>query len=280
MLALGVLDDRVALRARFRLGLQALCAAGLVRAGVHFTWFAWALANDLVTLLWLVGIMNAVNCVDCADGVSTGCAALAGTAFFFIALAHGHFAVALLAVALVGGSLGFLTFNFPPASIFLGDTGSTLVGFLLGGLAIASTRGATPLPQAWMMGLPLAVPIWDIVLVHVRRYRAGTRRMCDLLESAGRDHVPHRLQEAGLRPRQVALAVYLMAALLAAPGALLAHYQRGTVLLAAEIALLTVLAGERPFGRFVASFARRHRAGRLESAAAPAATYATQEVGK
>jgi len=289
VLALGLLDDRTALRARFRLGIQVLCAAGLIGAGVHFEWFSWAPANYFVSVLWLVGLMNALNCLDCADGVSIGCAALAGTAFFFIALAHGHFAVAVLAVAVVGGCLGFLTFNFPPASIFLGDAGSTLVGFLLGGLAMASTRGAAPVPQAWMVGLPLAVPIWDIVLVHLRRYRAGARNVRDLLESAGRDHLPHRLQEAGLRPRQVALAVYLMAALLAAPGVMLAHYQQGTLLLAAEIALLGVLAGERPFGRFIAGLTRGRRsssptpprrAGVPEATVASARNYAVQEALK
>jgi len=259
VLALGLLDDRVGLRARLRLLLQSLSAAGLIAAGVHFSWFAWAPANYLVSALWLVGIMNAVNCLDCADGVCAGCASIAAAAFFVVALAHGHFAVALMAVALLGACGGFLAFNFPPASIFLGDAGSTLIGFLLGGLAIAGSRGAPPWHQAWIAALPLAVPIWDLFLVHVRRYRAGTRGLRELLESAGRDHLPHRLQAAGLRPRGVAAAVYFITVLLAAPAALLAHSGHGVLAVGVEIALLALLAGESPLLALVSGLRRRRR---------------------
>lgn len=269
VLALGILDDGVALRARFRLAIQLLSAGGIVAAGVHFDWFPWAPANHVVSILWLVGLMNAINCMDCADGIAAGVAAIAAAAFFLVAIAHGHFAVALMAISLLGACVGFLAFNFPPASIFLGDAGSAFLGFLLGGLAIASSHGAPPVQQPWIAALPLAVPIWDIVLVHVRRYRAGTRNLRELLESSGRDHLPHRLGRAGLRPRQVVATVYLLAALLAVPGVLLVYHQFVTLALAVEITLLALVAGERRFGALVARLSRIARRAPMASRVVP-----------
>jgi len=252
VLALGLWDDRVGLRARFRFAIQMLAAGGIVAAGVHFSWFSWAPANYAVSMLWLVGVTNAMNCLDCADGIAAGVAAIAAAAFCVVGIAYGHFAVAMMAAAVVGGCAGFLVFNFPPASIFLGDAGSTCLGLLLGAVAIAASGGAPPLQQAWIAALPLAVPVWDIVLVHLRRYRGGTRNLRALAESVGLDHLPHRLQHAGLRPRQVAATVYLMAAVLAIPGVLVVRYQFGALAVAVGIALIGLIVGERPFGAFVA----------------------------
>jgi UDP-GlcNAc:undecaprenyl-phosphate GlcNAc-1-phosphate transferase len=253
LLALGLLDDRFGLRARFRLAIQLVGASGIIAGGVHFTWFPWMGANYVISLLWLVGMMNAFNCLDCADGTAAGLAVIASAAFCLIAMAQGHFAVALLAVALLGACAGFLAFNFPPASIFLGDAGSAVLGFLLGGLAIAASRGAPAPLQAWMAALPLGLPIWDIVLVHLRRYRAGTRGLRRLLESTGRDHLPHRLAAAGLTRRQVAGTVYLIAALLALPAALLPGGGLPGLVLAVEITLVALVAGERRFANLVLS---------------------------
>jgi UDP-GlcNAc:undecaprenyl-phosphate GlcNAc-1-phosphate transferase len=254
LLVVGLWDDRVGLRARFRLALQLLGAAGLAAAGIHFTWFSWEPANWVISMLWLAGLINAVNCLDCADGAAAGTGAIAALAFYFIASAHGHQAVALMAMALLGGCIGFLAFNFPPASIFLGNAGSTLLGFLLGGLAIAGTAAPdTPaLAQAWAAALPVAVPIWDIVLVHWRRYCAGIRGLRALLESTGHDHLPHRLAGLGLTPGQAAVAVYLMTALLALPGVMLSRHQPAALGLAIGITVLGLLTGEWPAGMLIA----------------------------
>jgi UDP-GlcNAc:undecaprenyl-phosphate GlcNAc-1-phosphate transferase len=256
VVAVGVCDDRVGLRARARLFLQLLGAAGMIAAGIHFSWFGWAPADYLVSAFWLVGLTNAMNCLDCADGVAPGVGAIGAGAFALIALANGHGAVALMAVALLGACVGFSIFNFPPASIFLGDAGSMLLGFLLGGVAIESTRGLPPMAQAWAAALPMAVPIWDIVMVHSRRYLSGTRSLRALLESTGHDHVPHRLHQTALAPRQVALAVYLMSASLALPAALLVGRPGGLALMMALTAAALV-AGERPFGVAAAWLTRR-----------------------
>jgi len=205
-------------------------------------------------------------------------AAIAAAAFCLVALASRHFAVAVMATAISGACLGFLAFNFPPASIFLGDAGSTLLGLLLGAIAIAASRGAPPLLQAWIAALPLAVPVWDIVLVHLRRWQGGTRNLRALLESTGLDHLPHRLQQAGLRPRQVALTVYLMALLLAVMAILIVRYEFAALVLAIMIVVTGLIVGERPFGAFVARVSGASYAPRKRSESLPApAEAATRE---
>lgn len=262
VLALGVWDDRVGLRARFRLAIQLLAAGGIMATGTTFQWFGWAPLNWVVSAFWLVGLINAVNCLDCADGVGPGVAAIAAVAFFVIAIAYGHFAVALMAIALLGACFGFLVFNFPPASIFLGDAGSTFLGFMLGALAIAGSRTAPPIHQAWVAALPVGLAVWDIILVHSRRYMAGSRGVRALLESVGHDHLPHRLQQVGLAPRQVAVAAYLMAALFALPAVIVALYGVGALVLAMEIAFVGVISGEKPFGVLVGRLSRVARPAR------------------
>jgi len=269
MVVLGLFDDRIGLRARFRLGVQLLGAAAVAAAGIRFSWFPWAVLNYAVSIVWLVGLMNAINCLDCADGCAAGIGSIGAGAFSLIALAHGNLGAAMMAVALVGGCTGFLAFNFPPASIFLGDAGSTFLGLVLGALAIESSQSASGgFAQLWVAALPAAVPVWDIVVVHFRRYRAGLRSLRGLLESKGQDHLPHRLRETGLRPQEVPLTIYLMALLLAIPGVVVAYHQSlagqvGTLALAIEIAALALIAGERPFGALVARLS--HLMGRAGS---------------
>jgi len=268
VVVLGVIDDRIGLRARFRLGVQLLAAIGIVASGARFDWFPWAPANYAVSIVWLVGLMNAINCLDCADGIAPGVSAIGAAAFFLIAVGYGHFAVALMAIALLGACVGFLTFNFPPASIFLGDSGSTFLGFMLGALAIASTRTAAPVQQAWIAALPVGLVIWDITVVHARRYFSGTRGVRSLLESAGLDHLPHRLQELGLNPRQVASAAYLMAVVFAVPAIAVARYGVGSLILAVEVVFIGLVSGERPFGVLVGRLSRVARPARSARRAA------------
>ena len=166
VLALGLWDDRVGLRARFRFAIQLLSATGLVAAGLGFHWFSWAPLDGALSVLWLIGAINAANCLDCADGIAAGVGGIAAAAYCLIAIAYGHFAVALMAVAAFGSCLGFLAFNFPPASIFLGDAGSTFLGLLLGALAIESSHGSPrsciPGSLPCLLALPFGISSWSM----------------------------------------------------------------------------------------------------------------------
>lgn len=140
MVMLGVFDDKYALGAKFKLMIQIIAAAIPVIAGVRieriilpflksggieFGWLAYP-----ITILWIVALTNAVNLIDGLDGLAAGVSAIASFSMFLIALMQGNYVIAVMSAALVGACCGFLPYNFSPASIFMGDTGSTFLGIL------------------------------------------------------------------------------------------------------------------------------------------------------
>jgi UDP-GlcNAc:undecaprenyl-phosphate GlcNAc-1-phosphate transferase len=220
--AVGLLDDVRGLGPWPKLAVQVI-AAGIVMAsglliervtfaGVSWElgWLAWP-----ITAAWIVGLTNAFNLIDGIDGLATGVAAIAGTACGAILHLRGHPAEATMLAALVGAAIGFLVFNFAPASIFLGDSGSLLFGFVLATTAIAGwQKGATALAA----GVPLlifALPIADVVTTIVRRglARPATGRpslgtALRQLAEPDRDHLHHRLLAYGWSPRVTVLVLY------------------------------------------------------------------------
>jgi UDP-GlcNAc:undecaprenyl-phosphate/decaprenyl-phosphate GlcNAc-1-phosphate transferase len=178
-------------------------------------WMAWP-----VTAVWLVGLTNAFNLIDGLDGLAAGITAVAGAACGAILVVRGHGPEAMILAAFVGASIGFLLFNFAPASIFLGDSGSLLAGFLLAATAITGwQKGATALAA----GVPLlifALPIADSALALVRRslarpangrsIRATLRRVAE----PDREHIHHRLLAIGWSVRRTVLVLYGITAIL------------------------------------------------------------------
>jgi UDP-GlcNAc:undecaprenyl-phosphate/decaprenyl-phosphate GlcNAc-1-phosphate transferase len=178
-------------------------------------WLTWP-----VTAGWLVGVTNAFNLIDGIDGLAAGITAIAGGACVAILVARGHVPEAMLLSALVGAAIGFLWFNFAPASIFLGDSGSLLAGFLLAGTAITGwQKGATALAT----GVPLlifALPIADSALALVRRAVArpadgrSVRSTLRQIAQPDRDHIHHRLLALGWSVRRTVLILYAVTAIL------------------------------------------------------------------
>jgi UDP-GlcNAc:undecaprenyl-phosphate GlcNAc-1-phosphate transferase len=178
-------------------------------------WLAWP-----VTAGWLVGVTNAFNLIDGVDGLAAGVTALAGTACAAILIASGHAPEAMLLAALIGAALGFLVFNFAPASIFLGDSGSLVAGFLLAATAITGwQKGATALAT----GVPLmifALPIADSALALARRIVArpadgrSIRATLRQIAEPDRQHIHHRLLEMGWSVRRTVLILYGLTAIL------------------------------------------------------------------
>jgi UDP-GlcNAc:undecaprenyl-phosphate GlcNAc-1-phosphate transferase len=215
ILLLGIFDDITPMRAAPKLAVQVVVALGVYLLGVRIELLSLPfgtvnLASEVslaVTVLWLVGITNAFNLLDGADGVAAGSAFFAAAAIFLTSLLLGHPAVGLITAALAGALLGFLPFNFPPARAFLGDSGSTLTGFLLAGVAVeASTKGATLVAIAVPL-VAFAVPVFDTTITLLRRLVRGKP-----LFQPDRDHVHHHLAKAGLSPRQVAGVIYASSA--------------------------------------------------------------------
>ena len=227
----GLIDDFRRLRPHTKLIAQILAACLLVFSGVQIGTPWLAVVAIPITILWVVGITNAFNLLDNMDGLSAGTAVIAAASLFAFSLESNNMSTALLCVALGGGALGFLLYNFNPARIFMGDSGSMYLGFTLSGITLLGTREMASdiffvlLVPAAMMGLP----IMDTTLVTIVRTLEGRP-----LSQGGRDHLSHRLVAVGLSERQSVLVLYLMAACF---GSL------GLVARAAGVWLSLVLAG-------------------------------------
>ena len=212
----------------------------------------WAWAGAALTILWIVGVANAFNCLDCADGVSSSTGLVAAAAFLVLAtMTHQRFE-AMFAAVIVGATLGFLAYNFPPAQIFLGDAGSLALGYLVAILAVRVSPGVLSTPALAAKAVVLAIPIYDIIRVHVVRFANGERTLAGLLTSTGKDHLPHRLLDAGLSPRSVALVIAVASAATGSAGVMLAtvHSVLGAVLIGVTVILAVVLL-EREWGQIV-----------------------------
>jgi len=217
VLALGIWDDRSCVRPLPKLAGQLCAAVCLTIFGMRLHVFRTPLLDFPLMLFWVVGITNALNLSDNMDGISAGLAAIASFWFFVIGLAGGAMAFAIAAIALCGACLGFLRYNFNPASIFMGDAGSMFIGFTLAVIGIRSVAEASsPLSPAVPV-LVLAVPVFDTAFVSWLRRSEG-RSIAD----GGTDHTAHRLVAAGLSVRATALLLYAVAALTGFAGYVLA----------------------------------------------------------
>ncbi|MSO96197.1 MAG: hypothetical protein EXQ81_10485 [Thermoleophilia bacterium] len=214
--AFGLLDDFRHLAPSSKLAGQVLLGAALYFGGVRVEIVQFPPAAFLLTVVWVVGMMNAINLMDNMDGLAAGVTGIAA-----LALAAGAVALpgeaSILAAATAGAAFGFLVFNFYPARIFMGDGGSQLLGFLLAAAALVSTNiSASNLGLSLIGPLAiLALPIFDTALVTLSRTIAGIS-----IGQGGRDHTSHRLAALGMSDRGAVLFLYAVAAGLALIGAL------------------------------------------------------------
>lgn len=201
MWAIGTVDDRVAVPPRWRL-LAAAAAAGMLYASGHgWDTAAGGLANFLLTLFWVVGLVNAFNLMDNIDGACATVAAVSATGVAVLAAIHGDAHRLGMAGALATACAGFLLWNLSrPSRIFLGDGGSMSIGFLVAALAMATARHAQAGNAGIVVGALLTgLPILDVALVSLSRTRRGVS-----LVTGGRDHLTHRLLLVVGTPQRVA----------------------------------------------------------------------------
>jgi len=215
LFVMGLVDDVRNLRPRVKLAIQLVVAIAVVAGGIRaslYMPYAWVAA--IITVVWLVGITNAFNFLDNVDGLSAGVALIVSVIFFITAIITGQIFIASILAVLAGAVAGFLIFNFPPASIFMGDAGAYFVGFLLAALAVSFTYRFPDGPQAWdrqsllPIILPLlifAVPIYDAASVIIIRLREGRHPF-----QADRKHFSHRLVGLGMTPREAVITIYVI----------------------------------------------------------------------
>jgi len=207
----GLLDD--VLGNRFKVGLklagQVAAAVVLVAGGIRTDFLYYDALNVAFTLVWVVGITNAFNLLDNMDGLSAGVAFVASLVLLVNAWILGEFFISLVLVALMGSILGFLVYNFHPASIFLGDGGSLFIGFTLASLTLLQryvSHASSTLFPVLMPVLVLALPILDTATVVFIRLREG--RPIYVGDSR---HLSHRLVSLGMRPPLAVCTIYLIA---------------------------------------------------------------------
>jgi UDP-GlcNAc:undecaprenyl-phosphate GlcNAc-1-phosphate transferase len=216
ILGLGVMDDRRAMSARAKLPFQIAAAAVAVFYGFRIDHLTdpvsrnvWAFPEPvvwIVTMLWIVGITNALNLMDGLDGLAAGIGAIIGLTLTYIAWQADQVVGVFMGLAFVGAVLGFLPYNFPPARIFLGDTGALFIGFNLSLLALEGYRKLSVLTFVVPL-LALAVPLMDTTLSIYRRLR----RRASIL-SPDRLHMHHRLLDSEGSHRSAVLSIWFLTA--------------------------------------------------------------------
>lgn len=208
MFIVGIYDDLKPLTPPVKMAGQLLAAGIVVFSGYRTSFFSSELLNILLTVVWLVGITNAINLLDNMDGLAGGISFITACLLsFFFWRTPGQETFMLLSLALAGAILGFLIFNFPPASIFMGDSGSLFLGFTLAALAIARRPQASNVFA--IMSVPTLIfllPILDTTFVTFTRLLRGQSPA-----QGGRDHTSHRLVAFGLSERQAVLVLYTLA---------------------------------------------------------------------
>ncbi len=208
---LGLIDDFYGLSPYIKFAVQAGAAVLLFSSGLGISQWSilaghphlgWLVGLPL-TILWVLWITNAFNLIDGLDGLAAGSALFSTLVSCVVALLYHNEVVLFLTLALAGAITGFLRYNFNPASIFLGDCGSLLIGFLMSGIAIAGSQKAPTLVAVVIPVVSLGLPILDVAVAVIRRFLS-----CKRLFDPDREHIHHKLLGRGIRHRQAVLMLY------------------------------------------------------------------------
>ena len=244
---LGLYDDLYGASPKIKLPFQFVAAAVAIALGtvvtriglpffgvVELGWLAIPL-----TFMWIVGVTNAVNLIDGLDGLASGIALIGLVPFTVVAVVNQDYVLALMTMTLGGAVAGFLVFNYHPAKIFMGDTGSMFLGFVLAVVAVQTSQKTTGLAAALVPLLSLGLPIMDTLVAIIRRMWLGQHPF-----AGDKQHIHHRLMRLGLSHRRAVFAMWGLAGLLALFG-LVSSFNQGfltglVVLLSGVVAGITL----------------------------------------
>lgn len=221
IVVLGVLDDIMTLRALPKFLVQIAAAGVAVYHGCsiqflsnpnvfsNMPYFDLGWLSIPVTIIWIVAITNAVNFIDGLDGLACGVSAISTASLLIIAVLVQEWSICIILAALLGACIGFLPYNKNPASIFMGDTGATFLGFILACLSVQGLFKFYAIVSFAVPFLVLGVPIFDICFAFLRRIAKGQNPMV-----ADRGHVHHRLIDMGFNQKQAVAICYMLTAIL------------------------------------------------------------------
>ena len=212
ILALGIADDIFHISAKQKLAGQIIAAAILIYFGISIDWLNDPFGRGYIylewmaiplTLVWVVSLTNVVNLMDGLDGLAAGVTCIATITLAYVAYIQGLFSSARLAICLVGAILGFLPYNFNPAKIFMGDTGSMFLGYTFAAISIIGAMKSTAIIALAMPAVMLGLPILDTACAIIRRHKTGQP-----IFSPDKGHFHHRLLAFGLSQKQAVLYMY------------------------------------------------------------------------
>lgn len=254
IVAIGIIDDAKQISAKYKLLGQIIAAVVVVYSGVKIEFVTNFLNKTSgiaelkqlsipVTIFWIVGITNTVNLIDGLDGLAAGVSSIAALSLAFVAHLNGQPEVMILLVILAGSLLGFLPHNFNPAKIFMGDTGSLLVGFILATISIEGViKTATTIAVAIPV-LALGVPIFDTTFAIIRRLINKKPIM-----EADKGHLHHRLLEQGLSQKQTVLVLYFISMLLGGSAIIISDTSKATAYVVIAIVSFGIFIGALRIG--------------------------------
>lgn len=257
IVGIGIIDDIKQLGAKFKLVFQIAAAVAVVLiSDTRITVLTNPLANDgysqlndyisyPLTVMWIIGVTNAINLIDGLDGLAAGVSSISYLSLFFISVIGGDVEAATITAILAGSTLGFLPYNFNPAKIFMGDTGSTFLGFTL---AVVSIQSMMKSYAAISIGIPLLVlglPLFDTISTIFRRLLNGKSIM-----QADRGHLHHRLIDMGLSHKQSVVVMYTASAALGLSAIVLADKGVWSAIILIISVAIFVIAGARYMSEF------------------------------
>lgn len=249
IVAVGILDDIYQLRAIVKLMGQIFAAAIVIfGGGVKISVLSNPLAHEgytnigwlyiPLTFIWIVGVTNAINLIDGVDGLAAGVASIASTSICFISIYLGNVNAALITIAVVGACFGFLPYNTNPAKIFMGDTGSMFLGFILASVSITGLFKSYAVISLAIPILILGLPLFDTTFAIIRRIIHGEHIM-----APDRGHLHHRLLDAGFTQKQVVLILYCLSGVCGITGVLLSSGKILNALILVAAVLVIIMFG-------------------------------------
>ncbi len=252
LLACGIYDDIRGMRPGLKLLAMLVAAAILIPFGLATQFVTHPLTGKtiplgpwgaLFTVIWVVMVVNVINIIDGLDGLAAGIVAIAAVTLLLTASAKRDAVAISLAAALVGSAVGFLRHNFNPARIFMGDSGSMFLGYVLGGLSVMGLYKSYTLISLFVPILAMGVPIADTIWAIIRRWRSGQP-----IYLPDRGHLHHRLLDRGLTQRQTVFLLYLISALLGLGALALAGVSRTGALVTLGVIAAILLVGAQRMG--------------------------------
>lgn len=251
ILIVGIIDDLKPLPARVKLLGQIVAAAVLVMFDIRIEWLTNPFGEMLyvdylaipLTIIWVVSLTNTVNLIDGLDGLAAGVSTIASMTILLVALQQNFVTVAILTAALAGSAFGFLQHNFNPAKIFMGDTGSMFLGYMLAAISILGAVKSAATIALIVPIVALGLPILDTAFAIIRRYMSGRP-----IFKPDKGHLHHRLLEMGLTQKQAVLLMYVISGCLGLSAIALTEVNKSFGILIIVVLLSIACIGARKIG--------------------------------